>query len=94
MSPECCFMVVQLGGPVRSVLSCLPLLSVPPSIENEDVEEAIEVLEGDPTHLACNASGKQYCGVHLEGGLWSFGVLATLVPVLLLQGLWDSEPHL
>lgn len=30
---------------------------VPPSIENEDVEETIEVLEGDPTHLACNASG-------------------------------------
>ncbi|XP_058380273.1 hemicentin-2 [Diceros bicornis minor] len=30
---------------------------VPPSIEDEDLEEAIRVLEGQTAHLACNATG-------------------------------------
>lgn len=34
------------------------LLPVPPSIENEDLEGAVKVPEGQTAHLTCNATGK------------------------------------
>lgn len=34
------------------------LLAVPPRIENEDLEEAVKVPEGQTAHLMCNATGK------------------------------------
>ena len=34
------------------------LLAVPPSIEKEDVEDAVKVPEGETAHLMCNVSGK------------------------------------
>lgn len=37
-----------------------PLLLVPPSIENEDLEEVIKVPEGQTAQLVCNATGEGY----------------------------------
>lgn len=42
----------------RSVTGCLPALAVPPSIENEDLEEVVKVPEGQTANLTCNATGK------------------------------------
>ena len=53
-----CLVVVQPSEPTRLVTGCLPALPVPPSIENEDLEEAIKVPEGQTAHLTCNATGK------------------------------------
>lgn len=62
---------IQPSRPARSVSAHLPTLPVPPSIENEDQEEAITVTEGQPARLVCNATGKN--GVHQEGGLGDSG---------------------
>lgn len=43
-------------------------LSVPPSIENEDVEEAIRVPEGQTAHLTCNATGTGHAPGRWTGG--------------------------
>lgn len=34
------------------------LLPVPPSVVDEDLEEAVKVPEGQTAHLTCNATGK------------------------------------
>ncbi|XP_054440698.1 hemicentin-2 [Pteronotus mesoamericanus] len=45
----------NMAGEVRRNFSVEVL--VPPSIENEDLEEAIKVPEGQTAHLTCNATG-------------------------------------
>ena len=45
-----------LFSPVSERLSSL-LLAVPPSIEKEDLEEAVKVPEGETAQLRCNVSG-------------------------------------
>lgn len=76
-----CSAVVQLSEPTWLVTSCLPALPVPPSIENEDLEEAIKVPEGDTAHLTCNATGKATPGGWAKGdeaaserGSWGAGL--------------------
>lgn len=54
---------------------CLPALPVPPSIENEDLEEVVKVPEGQTANLTCNATGKATHG-HTAG--WEKGEKAAL----------------
>lgn len=49
----------SLGGPPGWQLF-VSLLLVPPSIENEDLEEVIKVPEGQTAQLVCNATGEGY----------------------------------
>lgn len=55
-------------GQTHLVTVGLLLLPVPPSVVDEDLEEAVKVPEGQTAHLTCNATGKGHTQQGWEKG--------------------------
>lgn len=89
------FPALCLLSPVSERLSSL-LLAVPPSIEKEDVEDAVKVPEGETAHLTCNVSGKGHTvdWRRVKRQLWGGGVLRDLgcLPTALLFPAGHPSP--